>query len=237
MIKEKEVSGNAKGKQVDLFGQEIEKLKSQKETEEQSLLKSALQKSIRKGLSAKAMYYALKLAEQNWYMAWRRLRVIADEDVGQPWAINAVETLYRKFLEFKGRGEKELSWDCKRCICLAALILAEAPKDRRADEFLELIDTARKYPENMELRNIMVNLEEIPNEAFDMHTVEGRRRGRGLRFWYEVSSECANKKPEYETWRRTFFKPLMLKVLTELEKKKSEKLNTNVQRLEGVINS
>jgi len=37
----------------------------------------------------------------------------------------------------------------KRCVVLAAKILAEAAKDRMADEFLEVVDAVEKYGEKM----------------------------------------------------------------------------------------
>ena len=71
------------------------------DNEQMGILKSALQKSIRQGYVEKAMYFALKLAEMNLYSCWRRLSVIADEDVGQPEEIMAVDVLYKKFMGFK----------------------------------------------------------------------------------------------------------------------------------------
>lgn len=50
-----------------------------------------------------------------------------------------------------------------------------------------------------------------PDEAFDMHTVQGRRMGRELLYWYEVSSETVNKTEQYEKWR-SWFKPLMVEL-------------------------
>ena len=179
---------------------------------ELSLLKSILQKSIRRGFSEKAMFSAYKLAYLNWWSCWKRLSVIADEDVGQPEVITVVDVLYRKFIALKKYAkEGKLSWDMKRCVVCAAKILAEAPKDRRADEFLELMWIMEKQTSNKKIDKIRNELETVPDEALDMHTLKGRKMGRGDLHWYETSSETTNKTPEYEKWHK-WFKPLMMEI-------------------------
>jgi replication-associated recombination protein RarA len=185
-------------KQVNLHGEVIE---PDEESPDVSVLKSALQKAIRRGMTEKAMAFALQLLEKSWYVCWRRLRIIATEDVGQPEVINCVENLYRLFLEFKGGKKGEISWDGKRITVLAARILAESPKDRRADEFLELWDAMEKMKDVEALQNLKELWTAVPDEAYDVHTAEGRRMGRGNEYWYRVSSRCENMTPEYAKWR------------------------------------
>ena len=74
---------------------------SEVDSEDASLWKSVLQKAVRRGMAEKAMYAAYKLASLSWWSCWKRLSVIADEDVGQPEAITAVDVLYRKFMALK----------------------------------------------------------------------------------------------------------------------------------------
>lgn len=209
-------------KQVNLYGKVIgeESLSNVEKDEGTDILMSALQKCVRQGLTENAMYHALKLADRSWWVCWRRLSVIADEDVGQGWAIVAVDVLFRKFLAMKRhRKEKELSWDMKRCVVLASKILAEAPKDRRSDEFLELLDWIEKRPEDKQLKEIEHELAYIPDEAYDMHTIQGRKMGRGLLYWYEKSSETVNRTPKYERWH-SWFKPLMVRLAKKEVKQK-----------------
>lgn len=208
-------------KQVDLNGKSTETASfSRQRREELSIWKSVLQKAVRRGMTEKAMYSAYKLASLNSWSCWKRLNVIADEDVGQAEAIVAVDVLYRKFMGFKKVAKKgDLSWDMKRCVVCAAKILVEAPKDRRADEFLEMIETIEKYGDDEELKKKRTELEAIPDEALDMHTLRGRRMGRGNLFWYEISSETVGKTPEYEAWHK-WFKPLMVRLTKEKEAKK-----------------
>ena len=191
---------------------------SRQRREELSIWKSVLQKAVRRGNATRAMYAAHKLVSLNSWSCWRRLSIIADEDVGQPDAIVSVDVLYRKFLAAKGSSkDKELTEDMKRCVVCAAKILADSPKNRRADEFLELMAAIDKPTQDAELTAMKVELETIPDEALDMHTLKGRRMGRGNLFWYEVSSKTVNRTPEYEAWHK-WFKPLMVR----LEKEKGE---------------
>jgi len=188
---------------------------SEVDSEDASLWKSVLQKAVRSGMAEKAMYAAYKLASLSWWSCWKRLSVIADEDVGQPEAITAVDVLYRKFMALKkDEKEKKLSWDMQRCVVCAAKILADSAKDRRGDEFLEILQAFEKYPDNEDLKKFREDFEKIPDEALDMHTLQGRKMGRGNLFWYEVSSETVNRTEAYEKWHR-WFKPLMVRLTKE----------------------
>ena len=211
-------------KQLNLHGEPIE---PDEENPDIAVLKSALQKSIRRGLTEKAMSFALLLLEKSWFVCWRRLRIIATEDVGQPEVINCVENLYQMFLEFKNAKKGEISWDGKRITVLAALIMAEAKKDRRADEFLELWDVMQKRKDVQALQNLKELWTAVPDEAYDVHTVQGRRMGRKEEYWYAVSSKCENMTEAYAKWR-SWWQGLML----ALCRKKSGNLNTNVLTLE-----
>ena len=106
-------------------------------------------------------------------------------------------------------------------VVCASKILAESPKDRRADEFLELMDVIEKDKEAMPnlLKSVKAMFDVVPDEALDVHTVQGRRLGRGDLLWYEVSSETVNKTPVYEKWRE-WFKPLMIEIIKAKEAKK-----------------
>jgi replication-associated recombination protein RarA len=191
-------------KQMDLFGNIKKENVVDENKEEISELKSALQKSIRQGLAEKAMYFAYQLAKQaGWWITWRRLRIIATEDCGQAKTIVAVESLYRQFLDVKGKQD-ELNWDAMRCIVCAAKILAESKKDRRADEFLELM--LKTEQKNEEAVKWVDELKQYPDGTLDMHTVKGRKMGRGDKYFYEVSSRVENATEQYKQWKVRFNK-------------------------------
>ena len=56
-------------------------------------------------LGVNAYLYKICMHAANWYSCWRRLSMIADEDVGQPEAIVAVDVLYRKFMTMRKNAE------------------------------------------------------------------------------------------------------------------------------------
>ena len=193
--------------QVNLDGDIISEDACKTSAEDIQIWKSVLQKAIRRGMAEKAMYSAYKLStEQTGEVLWRRLSLISVEDVGTPDAIVAVEVL-KKLSRGYGYG----TWDGQRCALCAAKILSEAEKDRRADEFLELMHSIKKHGDDTELQLKLMELEAIPDEAKDMHTTIGRAMGRGPEYWYEVSSETAKKSREYAMWRE-WWKALMLRV-------------------------
>jgi hypothetical protein len=124
-------------------------------------------------------------------------------------------------MAFKKQADKgELSWDMKRCVVCASKILAESWKDRRADEFLELMDAIEKHGDKFpELQRVMENFSTVPDEAYDCHTLQGRRMGRGDVYWLEVSSQTELRTVDYEIWRE-WFEPVMVKITKFLEKDK-----------------
>jgi replication-associated recombination protein RarA len=219
-----EVCNEMTEKQVNLHGEVIE---PDEESPDVAVLKSALQKSIRKGMTEKAMAFALQLLEKSWFVCWRRLRIIATEDVEQPEVVNAVENLYQMFLEFKNAKKGEISWDGKRITVLAAKIMAEAKKDRRADEFLEIWTAMEKHKDIQALQNLRELWTAVPDEAYDVHTLQGRKMGRKQEYWYAVSSKCENMTEAYAKWR-SWWEGLML----ALCKKKSGEINTHTHTVE-----
>lgn len=233
-------------RQIDLFGNKEVKVEEEEESPDVAVLKSALQKSIRRGKTEQAMAFALQLLEKaGWYVTWRRLRIISVEDCGLPETIMAVETLYKQFLDWKGKNGKELSWDAKRCVVCAAKIMAESKKDRRADEFLELWLAIEQRKDVKALQNLKELWTAVPDEAFDMHTVQGRRMGRGDEYWYAVSSRCENMSEAYAKWRE-WWEGLMLALSRKSEnkthtttplKEEEEKLKTKTQTTTGANNS
>ncbi len=89
---------------------------------------SALQKSIRRGNTMVAMRAATSLIEHGWGPLWRRLLVIAVEDIG----IGAVEACAEVTHLF---GEQKYGSSAIRKTALyhSCSLLAEAPKDRSTD--------------------------------------------------------------------------------------------------------
>ena len=48
----------------------------------------------------------------------------------------------------------------------------------------------------MAIQSIPIKAAKIPDRAYDMHTYEGKRKGRGLDYFYNVSGTKKNEKRE-----------------------------------------
>lgn len=150
---------------------------------------SALQKTIRRGLVDEAMFWAHELNQSGYgAYAWRRLMVIASEDIGiaddhAPVLVNA---LYQMSAELHKAGfgtaaEKATRPWNEESILHAAWYLARASKNR------ELVDAAC----TMTLRMSRGKLLEIPDAALDSHTARGRAQGRGEGFFQREGRKIA----------------------------------------------
>jgi replication-associated recombination protein RarA len=137
---------------------------------------SALQKALRRGLQDEALFWSTELDTSGlgeW--CWRRLRVIASEDVGlaEPGLAAEVRALYENWRDAKGpRGDTSQG---QLFLVHAVLLLARAQKSRIVDH--ALIVHYRMAEEGIRDRD-------IPDVALDKHTLAGKKRGRGWpHFW------------------------------------------------------
>lgn len=133
---------------------------------------SALQKCIRRGLEDEALFWAMELNESGYgAYCWRRLMVIASEDVGlgDPMAAAALAGLHyasvvvRESGSYKGKGAP---WP-EEMLLQAVMHLCRAPKNREANDAY-LVIKAR-----MDRRELL----SIPAVAVDQHTKRGRKAG------------------------------------------------------------
>lgn len=142
---------------------------------------SALQKCIRRGLEEEAMYWALEMAHSGFgQYLWRRLMVIATEDVGVAdpqclavvvagWSITKETT--KSFSSPPGMKTEPLG--------MVVLYMCRAPKCREGDDFQWYVSERRKRGWRIP----------IPDVALDEHTDRGRKLGRGQAFWFEHASQ------------------------------------------------
>jgi hypothetical protein len=141
---------------------------------------SALQKAIRRGEETRALYWAQELMESGeTYRMWRRLIVIAAEDVGvadpdmvmRIWAMNQAHNVGR---------EANIPF-------LAVMLLCRAKKNREADDACYLYEL--RFKEGWKIP--------MPPEAVDGHT----RRGRGQ--LYEMARQQG--KDWADLWNEEFY--------------------------------
>jgi replication-associated recombination protein RarA len=146
---------------------------------------SALQKTIRRGHEREALFWAteLELAGFGNYV-WKRLRIIASEDVGvaDPSVALTVRALYENWLDETKRQKDDRYAGFHRVFLLhAVVLLARAPKSRMLDHALMVMyGGERPRPE-------------VPDYALDMHTKRGRQMGRRLDHFFEEGSQLAGE--------------------------------------------
>jgi replication-associated recombination protein RarA len=136
-------------------------------------LVSVLQKEIRRSNvdnAVLAAYEMLSTSEEVAEHLWRRLKLIAVEDVGMglPLAPLLLECLHKNFRAVPG-GDTMMAVHAVR-------LLATAKKDRTSSEHTDLVAT------KVERGELLVN---VPDYALCVHTKAGQEMGRGLTQWWE----------------------------------------------------
>lgn len=154
---------------------------------------SALQKEIRRSHTENAAMVAYEMVisgpDFEAYL-WSRLQVISVEDVGfgEPDAPIMINTLYQMV-----QGMNPDAGERKLFAIHAVRYLCRCQKDRSSDEMVNwvghVIEKEGRHPH-------------IPDYALDGHTVEGRARGRGARYFFEEASKLDPEWPDRDTTYR-----------------------------------
>ena len=148
---------------------------------------SALQKEIRRGNTENAALLAYEMiitsAALEDYL-WHRLKVISVEDIGfgETLAPVMLQSLY-EMCSACDRGVSER----KLYAIHAVRYLCQCKKDRSTDEMINWINHSSR------LGNVRPM---IPDYALDMHTAEGKQRGRGRRHFFEEASRVIHEVPD-----------------------------------------
>jgi replication-associated recombination protein RarA len=151
-------------------------------------LRSILQKSIRRGLveeAALAAYELFASGAETEEVLWRRLEIIATEDVGFG-LVNApalVEALYAQATRMLDRGDRWIY--CAHAVRL----LATAPKDNMS---MELAGWTRAVVERGERKPV------VEDYMLDLHTRRGVEKGRDLAHWWNEGARLRNRIPGYD---------------------------------------
>lgn len=128
---------------------------------------STIQKSIRRGDEETALFFALELFPRYAGYAFRRLSVIAVEDIESPMAIVYVDAMAQSFFRNNDKKKAE-EYKNRIFITKAVLALCRETKSREADHAQAFIDQKIKGGK----------LPRIPEYAFDVHTKKGRMSGQ-----------------------------------------------------------
>jgi len=173
------------------------------------LLISALQKSIRRGMTEQAVVVAYEMyitSEQFEDKLWRRLQAISVEDVGfgdlsAPVLINSLNQMRQNFPYTDG--------DRPIFFVHAIRYLAAAKKDRTSDNLKNIVITEFEFGRNPH----------IPDFAYDMHTEKGREMGRDFKHFLAEGSKVENELPVEEN-----YKARLLALLDQIEQNNPPKV-------------
>ena len=161
---------------------------------------SAVQKEIRRGNTENAVLLAHEMVMTGPALEdylWQRLMVISVEDIGfgdtdAPILINSLYQMLSTF--HRSARDRELF------AVHAVRYLCGCRKDRSSDETTLWMKLASERGEALPV---------IPDYALDMHTAEGKKRGRGLRHFLEVGSVVEPELPDRDrTYRDRIMKML-----------------------------
>jgi replication-associated recombination protein RarA len=150
-------------------------------------LRSVLQKSIRRGLVEEAALAAYELfanGAETEALLWRRLEIIATEDVGLGLvsAPALIEALYAQATRMADRGDRWIY--CAHAVRL----LASAPKDNMS---MELAGWTRAVVERGERKPV------VDDYMLDLHTRRGVEMGRDAAHWWNEGARLRNRIPGY----------------------------------------
>ncbi|MGH9700566.1 MAG: AAA family ATPase [Candidatus Acidiferrales bacterium] len=151
-------------------------------------LRSVLQKSIRRGWveeAALAAYELFSSSSETEELLWRRLEIIATEDVGfgLVMAPAIIEALNRQRQRMPDRDDRWI-------YCAHAVrVLATAGKDNMS---MELAGWTREVVARGE-RKV-----EVQDFMLDMHTRKGVSMGRGKAHWWNEGARLANRIEHYD---------------------------------------
>ncbi len=143
---------------------------------------SAMQKCVRRGLEREAMEFACELGHTSKAFATmvsNRLQIISHEDIGlaAPEVIQLVHTCCQQAREWYD-PKKLGKW--RMVVGTAIRAMCRAKKSREGDHFQAAIG----------LRSLLNEYtREVPDWAYDQHTLAGRKKGRGLDFFRAESTK------------------------------------------------
>lgn len=164
---------------------------------EADLVISALQKCIRRGNEEVAVRMAYELYVTSPFhedKMWNRLLVIPVEDIGfgDDQAAVFVKTMFDLHKEFPyGDGDRPIFF------IHAIRYLCRCKKERSSDHIKNIImrESEKGY------------VPEIPDYAFDMHTIKGQAMGRDVFYFLDEASKVEPMWEEYDdSYRQTLYR-------------------------------
>ncbi len=157
---------------------------------------SALQKSIRRGDTKVAGYFALELFPRYSEYCWKRLLTISAEDC-YGIITQEIKSLYDSFhvINKNNKGDKLKG---RIFISKAVILLCEAKHSRDADLLSNYIYDKKQGLNDEEIDKYFDEVREepisIPDYVYDVHTRKGKRAGKTKKdFFIEEENALVNK--------------------------------------------
>jgi replication-associated recombination protein RarA len=146
---------------------------------------SALQKAIRRGKPRDALYWAAEMYLSGYaeYL-WRRLFIIASEDIGPANPMVATEILSLRRLYVFQKAFRDGAWEHGLHLAHAVELLALSKKTRVGD--WGFVNAFVHHDKHERL--------EVPPEALDKHTGRGRANGAGIREFINTGTIVENER-------------------------------------------
>ena len=179
------MKGSANGEEGDQGKFEWAKLQTRNGYNLQEVI-SGFQKYVRRGMEREALYFGseVDLSGYGEYL-WKRIRVIASEDIGiaDPIVASAIQMMYQTFKQLKEKATHYSHPD--RVVTMnAILMLVRAKKSRMTDHANWVFYRMdRKDPKNRI---------ELADFCIDKHTKAGKEKGRGFEHFFEEGCKLVN---------------------------------------------
>ena len=154
---------------------------------------SSLQKAIRRNDVRMAGYFALELFHSNFTeYVWKRLLTISVEDC-HSMVTKEIKAIHESFL-FINKGQKIKKG--RIFISKAVIILCRCPKSRDADHLQTYIYDKKIEADDKTIEEYFEKVRrsqmEIPQYAYDCHTLKGKRNGKTKDDFFKEEQEGLN---------------------------------------------
>jgi replication-associated recombination protein RarA len=166
---------------------------------------SAMQKAIRRGMEIEAMQFATELLHTSkafHSMVCNRLEIVSHEDIDTALAPHVVPFVATCCEQAKRMYDPVKIGRSRMFIGNAIRMMARAPKSREGDHFGIAIGL------RAELEGYVP---EIPDHALDMHTMKGKRMGRGLEHFRSEGAKLVPPPTEMDQYEAEAYRLLAIK--------------------------
>lgn len=160
---------------------------------------SSLQKAIRRGDKLLAGYFALELFASGYSKyVWKRLYTISAEDIYEP-VTAEIDGLYRGFCLVNDKKNLDGKEKGRIFISKAVVLLCDCKKSRETDHLQCLTYDKHILINKEEIENYLKEVDDmenvpIPDYAFDVHTLIGKRHGKTkIDFFIEEHNALSNR--------------------------------------------